>query len=116
LPNKVFLTRSTLPESLPVADNPPGRVIIARNARHATQRNTIVPSIALILLNCSWRDGYASVAIAERIVLARKVQQRKPLETAKIGGLIIVHCFSPITFCGQLGNHATGVLTFFVYD
>jgi hypothetical protein len=37
----------------------------------------------LVLLKCSSRDYYASVAIAERIGLAEEVQQRRPVEMGK---------------------------------
>jgi hypothetical protein len=42
-----------------------------------------VPFIFLVLLKCSWRDYYASVAIAERIALAEEVQPRMPVEMGK---------------------------------
>src|SRR6266478_2521877 len=79
LPKELFLTRSILPES-PVADIPPGSNSIARNANNATPRNTIVPFICLILLNCSWRDYYASLEIAERNGALRQVQQQMRVE------------------------------------
>src|ERR1700756_2423898 len=65
--------------------------------------------------NCSWRDYYASVAIAERIVLARKVQQRRPVETGKNRRPLVV-AFRDESAAQQLGNGAAGVLTFFGYD
>jgi hypothetical protein len=42
-----------------------------------------VPFIFLVLLKCSWRDYYASVAIAQRIALAEEVQPRTSVEMGK---------------------------------